>query len=95
MPSVSDHVRRDAEHAARSLIRVQVMRYVRRMDEQAKAHIAAAIEAAETAGDPIDGTAIGEDAAARAIGTYMASGEPAAAIDGEVQDELPAAAQNA
>jgi len=91
VPSVSDHVRRDAEHAARSRIRVQIMRFVRRMDEEAKAHIAEAIAAAEVNGDPVDGTAVGEDAAARAIAVYMAEGEPAAAIDGDAQDSLPAA----
>ena len=91
MPSVSDHARRDAEHAARSAIRVQIMRFVRRMDEQAKAHIAAAIEQAARDGEAVDGVAIGEDAAARAIASYMEAGEPQAAIDGQVQDELPAA----
>lgn len=91
MPSVSDHVRRDAEHAARSDIRVQIMRFIRRMDGEAKAHIAAAIEQAEANGDPIDGLTIGREAAARAIATYMAAGEPQAAIDA-VSDELSPAA---
>lgn len=81
MPSGSDHVRRDAEHAARSDIRVQVMRYIRRMDEEAKAHIAEAIAAAEATGGVVDGTAIGKAAAARAISVYMADGEPQPALD--------------
>lgn len=89
MPSVSDHVRRDAEHAARSDIRVQIMRFIRRMDDEAKAHISESIARAEATGDPIDGTEIGRDAAARAIAVYMADGAPQAAIDGDVQDELP------
>lgn len=92
MPSISDHVRRDAEHAARSKIRVAIMRFVRRMDEQAKAHIADAIAAAEASGDPIDGAEIGEDAASRAIALYIGPGEPEAAVDGEAKDELPPAA---
>ena len=86
MPSVSDHVRRDAEHAARSDIRVQISRFIRRMDEQAKAHIAAVIEQAEASGDVIDGLEIGREAAARAIGSYMGEGEPQAAIDAPEDD---------
>ena len=45
MASLSDHVRRDAEHAARSEIRVHAARYLRRMDELAKAEIKDRIEA--------------------------------------------------
>lgn len=93
MPSVSDHVRRDAEHAARSKIRVAVSKYIRRMDEQAKADIAGAIEAAAARGDVIDGTAIGEDAAARVVASYIGPGDPQPAIDAaEPADELPPAA---
>lgn len=90
MPSGSDHTRRDAEHAARSDIRVQVMRYIRRMDEEAKAHIAEAIAKAEATGADVDGTSIGKDAAARAISVYMADGEPQPAIDASpVADDEP------
>jgi hypothetical protein len=87
MPSVSDHVRRDAEHAARSDIRVQISRFIRRMDEQAKAHIQYAIERAEASGEVVDGLAIGREAAARAIGSYMDGGEPQAALDSPADDE--------
>lgn len=89
MPAVSDHIRRDAEHAARSRIRVQLHKYLRRMDQDAKAEIAKAIAAADATGEPVDGTAIGEAAAAWAISVYMAEGVPEPAIDGNVQDELP------
>ncbi len=92
MPSVSDHVRRDAEHAARMDIRVHIHRFIRRMDEQAKAHIAAAIEAAEASGDVVDGLAIGREAAARAVATYMDAGEPQAAIDAPEDDSFNVAA---
>ena len=88
---LADHVRRDAEHAARSDIRLHVHRFIRRMDGEAKAAIAAAIEEAEANGEPVDGLEIGRQAAARAIGRYMATGEPQAAID-TVPDELPPAA---
>lgn len=93
--SVSDHVRRDAEHAARSEIRVHIMRYVRRLDEQAKAHIADAIAAAEASGEPVDGLEIGRAAADRAIAIYMDAGEPQAAFDGEVQGEISESAPDA
>ena len=94
MPSVSDHVRRDAEHAARSDIRVQIMRFIRRMDEQAKAHISEAIEAAELSGEPVDGLSIGREAAARAIASYMDAGEPQAAIDAPADDTAELAADS-
>ena len=87
---LADHVRRDAEHAARSDIRVHVQRFIRRMDGEARAAIAAAIEEAEASGEAVDGLEIGRQAAARAIGRYMAAGEPQPAID-SVSDELPAA----
>ena len=77
MASVSDHVRRDAEHAARSAIRVEVSRYIRRMDEVAKAHIKTAIERGEVP----DGTELGREAGALAIGTYITPGEPQPAIE--------------
>jgi hypothetical protein len=81
MPSLSDHTRRDAEHAARSLIRVEVMRYVRRMDELAKGHIKEAIEQATQEGNAIDGTDLGKTAATGAIRAYIGSGEPQPAIE--------------
>lgn len=80
MPSVSDHIRRDAEHAARSDIRVLILKYVRRMDEQAKAHIAEAIANAEP-GAELDGTRIGRDAASKAIAALIAP-EPFEALEG-------------
>jgi hypothetical protein len=81
MPSLSDHTRRDAEHAARSLIRVEVMRYVRRMDELAKGHIKEAIEQATQKGDAIDGANLGQTAATEAIRAYIGAGEPQPAIE--------------
>jgi hypothetical protein len=65
------------------------MRFIRRMDEEAKAHIAEAIAKAEATGEPIDGTEIGRDAASRAIAVYMADGEPQAALDGDIPDDTP------
>ncbi len=77
MASVSDHVRRDAQHAARSAVRVEVSRYIRRMDEVAKAHISTAIERGEVP----DGTELGREAGALAISTYITPGEPQPAIE--------------
>lgn len=81
MPSLSDHARRDAEHAARSRIRVEVMRFVRRMDEHAKGEIQKAIERATQEGNAIDGTELGEAAATSAIAAYTGGGEPQPAIE--------------
>ena len=81
MPHLSDHTRRDAEHAARSMVRVEVSRYVRRIDELAKTHIAEAIEEAQAKGDAVDGTELGKVAADRAIRTYIGAGEPQPAIE--------------
>jgi hypothetical protein len=90
MASLSDHVRRDAEHAARSEIRVQISRFVRRMDEAAKAEIKAALEAAALDGREVDGLAIGREAAAHAIASYIDPGEPQPAIDAPEAEERPA-----
>lgn len=81
MPSLSDHTRRDAEHAARSDIRVTAMRYVRRMDELSKGHIKEQIEEATQKGEAIDGAELGKAAAALAIRAYIGGGEPQPAIE--------------
>lgn len=81
MPSLSDHTRRDAEHAARSLIRVEAMRYVRRMDELAKGQIKEAIEEATNSGEAIDGAELGRTAASAAIRAYISPGEPQPVIE--------------
>ena len=92
MPSLSDHTRRDAEHAARSAIRVAVARFTRRMDEQAKAAIKTAIETAARNGDEVDGTKLGREVADRAIADYISVGEPTPALDaGPAEDPAEAA----
>lgn len=70
MPAVSDHVRRDAGHAARSLIRIRAMQYIRRMDDEAKSDIEKAIAEATREGRAIDGSKIGAEAANRALSAY-------------------------
>ena len=70
MPALSDHVRRDAGHAARSLIRIRVMQYVRRMDADANSDIDKAIAEATREGRAIDGSKIGAEAANRALEAF-------------------------
>jgi mevalonate pyrophosphate decarboxylase len=81
MARLSDHDRRDAEHAARAKIAVSLQRFRRRMDELAKAHIAEQMEQAQAKGEAIDGTAAGEAAANLAINAFIGDGKPEAAID--------------
>ncbi len=89
MAVLSNHTERDAAHAARQEIRTHVMRYVRRMDELAKAEIKEAIEEATQKGEPIDGTALGKAAAAHAIGAYIGTGEPKRAIKSKAAEVQP------
>jgi hypothetical protein len=81
VPSLSDHTRRDAEHAARMAISVELSRYKRRMEELAKSHIKEAIEEATNNGNAIDGTALGQAAGAQSISAYIGAGEPQPAIE--------------
>ena len=83
MSRLSDHVRRDAEHAARSMARIEVQRYLRRIDDLAKAYVAEAIEEATNRGELIDGTELGKAQGARALRAYIGAGEPQAAIESE------------
>lgn len=78
MPADSDHIRRDALHAARSETRIELMRFMRRIDSEAKAHIDSALATAEGV---VDGTSIGREAARAAIANYLAPGGPSATIE--------------
>lgn len=91
MPADTDHIRRDALHAARSEVRVLVGKFIRRMDSEAKAHIEGRL--AELDGE-VDGTAIGREAAEAAIRNYLGDGEPREAIEAHAvdADELSPAA---
>jgi hypothetical protein len=81
MPSVSDHDRRDAWSAMRAEIRIQVSRYVRRMEETAKGIIQEELESATQNGEPVEGTQVGRVAAAHAIATYIGTGGPTPVIE--------------
>lgn len=82
MSRVSDHDRRDAEHAARAEIAILLSKYGRRLYEEAKAHIATALTEAEP-GELVDGTAIGREAARASIANYLGATtvEPALTIE--------------
>jgi hypothetical protein len=81
LPPLSDHTRRDAEHAARAIIGIEVARFRRRMEEHAKGSVKEKIERATQNGEAIDGTELGKAAAADAIAAYVGPGEPTPAID--------------
>lgn len=73
MATTSDHVKRDAEHAARNEISTFIGKFTRRMNESAKAAIATRINAIE-AGTTIDfdfGTQVGKEAALAAIQEFL------------------------
>lgn len=89
MPANPDHIRRDAEHAARMEIAVFLEKFKRRMYEEAKAHIAE--EIARGGGGILDGTTIGRDAAARAVTAY-AAGAPLPPVDSRALENAGGAA---
>lgn len=70
MPSQSDHVRRDAGHAARYLIRIRISQYLRRLDDEAKSYIEQAIADATREGKLVDGSVVGALAANNALSSY-------------------------
>lgn len=74
MSAVTDHDRRDAEHAARCEISIQISRYIRRLNAEAYAHIKQEIARAEHEQRGIDGTTLGREAAKIAAQAYL--GEP-------------------
>ena len=78
MPADSDHLRRDALHAARSEARIHVMKYLRRVDSDAKAYIENVLATREGA---LDGTEIGREAATAAARTWLGV-DPTPAIEG-------------
>ena len=84
MAALSDHDRRDAEHAARAEMAILVQKYVRRINEAAKGFIKEALDEAAREGVAVDGTALGRSAASRAIAEWMGldAGSPSAAIEG-------------
>ena len=84
MASRTDHDRRDAQHAARATVAIEIQRYVRRVTEAAYAHIeeeAATYDGSST----VDFTAAGIAAAHRALAEYGIYIGPARAIESTPQ----------
>lgn len=81
MARLSDHDQRDAEHALRAEITLELARYARRMADKGKAIITEAISQAVREGKDIDGTAIGRAAAARVKAEYFATSKPEPALE--------------
>ena len=93
MAARTDHDRRDAQHAARCTIAVAVGRYIRRMTEEAYAHI----EEEATRHDGItelDWSEVGTAAAHRALGSYGVGTAPQQAIDAAAALEPAADPEN-
>lgn len=81
MARMSDHDKRDSEHALRAEIGLILQKYARRMLDQGKAYITEAIAQATKEGSEIDGTEIGRTAAARVKAEYFATSTPEPAIN--------------
>lgn len=93
MAARTDHDRRDAQHAARATIAIAVSRYIRRMTEEAYAHI----EEEATRHDGItelDWSKVGTGAAHQALGSYGFTAGPERAVDGDASLALEAAADS-
>ena len=85
MAALSDHDRRDAEHAARMEFALIVGKYVRRMNDISKAYIKEDLDDAAKNGRSVDGTSVGRAAAERAAKSYfggLAGANPQDAIEG-------------
>jgi hypothetical protein len=81
MPARTDHDRRDAQHAVRATVAIEIGRYVRRIIEEAYAHVEQ--EATEHDGREVDWSAVGIAAAHRALSSYGIVVGPTRAIDAE------------
>lgn len=81
MPARTDHDRRDAQHAVRATVSMELGRYVRRIVEEAYAHIEQ--EATEHDDRDVDWSAVGIAAAHRALASYGITVGPSRAIDAE------------
>lgn len=84
MPARTDHDRRDAQHAARATIAIALGRYIRRITEQAYAHIEE--EATRDSIEPRDWSAVGIAAANQSLAAHGASTPPERAIDGTARE---------
>lgn len=84
MAALSDHDRRDAEHALRAETAILIQKYVRRVVDVGKAYIKEELDEAAREGRAVDGTSVGRAAAVRAAAAYFGAIEAHAqpAIEG-------------
>ena len=83
MAALSDHDRRDAEHALRAETAILIQKYVRRVIDLGKAYVKEELDEAAREGRSVDGTAVGRAAASRAATNYFGlEADPLPAIEG-------------
>ena len=82
MPARTDHDRRDAQHSARVAVAEAFGRYIRRVTEEAYAHIEEAA-ASYDGTDDIDWSQVGRTSAHRALTAYGVTVAPERAITGQ------------
>lgn len=90
MPARTDHDRRDAQHAARARIAVAMGRYVRRLTEEAYAHIEEEATRHDGITD-IDWSRVGTASADQALASYGIGGADRA-VDGTAVEAVHAGA---
>lgn len=81
MPARTDHDRRDAQHSARVAVAEAFGRYIRRVTEEAYAHIEEAAASYDGTHD-IDWSQVGRTSAHRALTAYGVTVTPERAIAG-------------
>lgn len=90
MATGTDHIRRDAEHAARNCVSTELGKFSRRINEAAKANIASRLAAVEDGANlSFDfGTQVGEEEAHKAILDFLyddpESTTPRASIEAKI-----------
>lgn len=93
MPARTDHDRRDAQHAVRASIAIELGRYVRRITEEAYTYIEQEATEHDHDGEVVDWSAVGIAAAHRALASYGITVGPSRAIDSASVAELEAGSQ--
>lgn len=89
MPSLHDHITRDALDAARAEIRLHLNQYNRRLIEDAQAAITRAFSELAP-GEEADGLKIGREATQAVIRGYLTIGGPHKAIEAGFSEEAAA-----
>ncbi len=85
MPARTDHDRRDAQHSARVAVAEAFGRYIRRVTEEAYAHVEEAAAKYDGSED-VDWSAVGRAAAHRALTAYGVTVPERALIGTAIED---------